>query len=94
MNFFLAFLIFTGLFVSGARPVTILPDVTLASSSYLLPTFDEAESMGYITYSGIILTPLTGSLASQAGVMSGDVIREISGVAISSPQIMIDIVEK
>jgi hypothetical protein len=66
MNFFLAFLIFTGLFVSGAQPVTILPDTTLASDSYLLPTFDEARDMGFVTYSGIILTPLTGSIASVA----------------------------
>lgn len=66
MNFLLAFVLFTGLFYYGIAPVSVMPLSDKATNSVILPSFSEAEAMGYISHSGIVLSPLTGSLAEQA----------------------------
>ena len=70
MNFILAFLIFFGFFTSSASPIG--PNLLLEKSygSYLLPSFDEALESGYLKHEGVMLSPLTGSLAERFGIIS------------------------
>lgn len=79
MNFLLAFVIFTGLFWYGTAPVTVSPFADGPTKSFFLPSFEEAEAMGFVTYSGIVLTPLTGSIAEKAGIQAGDILLSIDG---------------
>ncbi len=79
MNFILAFIIFTGLFWVGTAPITIAPFWDSPTNSFFLPSFSEAEAIGYLSYSGIILSPLTGSIAQTAGIHDGDTLVSING---------------
>lgn len=74
MNFLLAFAIFTGLFWVGTSPITVMPLSDTPTHSFFLPSFSEAEAMGYISHSGIVLSPLTGSIAEKAGIQNGDIL--------------------
>lgn len=66
MNFVLAWILFTGLFWYGIAPVSVMPFSDKTTNSLILPSFSEAQSMGYISYSGIVISPLTGSLAEKS----------------------------
>ncbi len=79
MNFFLAWIIFSWLFMFGARPVTISPFSDEPTGSVFIPSFTEARDMWFVSYSGIILSPLTGSAAYMAGIREGDILLSIDG---------------
>jgi hypothetical protein len=68
MNFFLAFVIFTGLFLYGTTPMTIIP--MDGNQSQILPSANEALKSGFLTHGGIQISPLSGSIASRAGAFS------------------------
>lgn len=68
MNFFLAWVIFTGIFLTGARPLAPLPLDIGPTHSYFMPSFTESLSSGFVTHSGIEITPLSGSVAERAGI--------------------------
>jgi regulator of sigma E protease len=92
MNFLLAWVIFTGLFVHGIAPVTIAPVSGWPTHSVILPSFDEAYAMGYLRHEGIELTPLTGSVAESAGIQKWDILLSIDGKIPASPDEVIGIV--
>ena len=66
MNFFLAFVILSVLFWQSSSPIAVNPLADSPTHSYFLPSFDEAVESGYISYSGVELEPLSGSLAYSA----------------------------
>lgn len=70
MNFILAFVIFTGLFLSGTAPIAVNPISSEATHSFFIPSFDEAVTMGYLTHDGVEISALTGSIAELAGIHS------------------------
>jgi regulator of sigma E protease len=92
MNFFLAFVVFTGLFLYGTNPMTIIP--MDGNQSQLLPSTSEALKSGFLTHSGIQISPLSGSIASRAGAFSWDIIVSIAGTTPRSSQDVIDIIRK
>lgn len=88
MNFFLALCIFTGLFIYGTAPIAIIPIEN--NHSILLPSTREAIESGYLTHSGLILTPIAWSIAEKAWIGSGDIILAINGVIPLTSQDVID----
>lgn len=92
MNFFLAFCIFTGLFLYGTSPIAIIPIEN--TQSILLPSTYEAIESGYLTHSGLMLTPLSWSIAESAWIGSGDIIIAINDILPISTQDVIDIISQ
>lgn len=86
MNFFLAYVLFFGMLVSWVKPLSINPLSELPTYSYFLPSFDEAVDRKIISHSGIILEPLTGSIAEQSWIKTGDRIISVNGKTIKSPK--------
>jgi hypothetical protein len=64
MNFVLAFIVFTGLFLYGVTPMAIIP--LEGYQSQILPSTRESFANGYIMHGGLIVTALSGSIAEQA----------------------------
>lgn len=79
MNILLAWAIFTGLFLVGAKPLGPIPFEVEKTNSFFLPSFDEAISSGFIVSDGVILRPIDGSVASRSGILAGDVVNAIDG---------------
>jgi regulator of sigma E protease len=92
MNFFLAFIIFTGLFLYGIAPMTVIPMEGIHSQ--ILPSTHEAIESGYISHQGITLNPVKGSIAEKAGTLSGDIIYSINWIIPKTSQDIIDIIKK
>ena len=92
MNFLLAFLIYTGLFIYGISPMTIIPMENMQSR--ILPSAHEAIESGFLTHSGIIITPLSGSVASRVWLKDWDQIAFINGIVPQLTQDIIDIIKK
>ncbi|EKD44795.1 MAG: peptidase M50, partial [uncultured bacterium (gcode 4)] len=89
MNFFLAFLIFSVLFMVGVEPLGINTKFQTSTETKLIPSFDEAVRIGLVKTDGIILSPLTGSIAEKSGLLDGDILLSIDGKTILSPEDMI-----
>lgn len=87
MNFFLAFCIYTGLFIYGVSSMAIIPMENMQSR--ILPSAHEAIESGFLTHSGIVITPFTGSIAEKAWVQPWDQIISINGI---KPQLTQDVV--
>lgn len=92
MNFFLAFCVFTGLFMYGITPMSVIPMEGIHSK--ILPSTHDAIESGLITHSGIVVSPIVGGIAEKAGTLSGDIIISVNGVVPKTPQDMIDIIQK
>ncbi len=92
MNFFLAFVIFTGLFLYGVTPMTIIPLEWYKSQ--ILPGAHEAIESGYLSHTGLMVTGLSGSIASTAGIGSGELVVSIDTIVPQTAQDMIDIIER
>lgn len=92
MNFFLAFAIFTGLFLYGTKPMAIIPIEW--SHSILLPSDYEAIEKGYLTHSGIIVESISGSVAQLAGIGSGETLVSINGIVPRLSQDIIKIIQE
>ena len=92
MNFVLAFAVFTGLFLYGVTPMAIIPLEWYESQ--ILPSAQEAMKSTYLTHNGLVVTSISGSIAQQAWVWSGEYIVEINGIHPLSPQDIIDIIQK
>ena len=74
--------------MTSASPIG--PNLVLDKNygSYFLPSFDEAMKSGYIKHDGILLTPLSESLAMRAGVLPGDRVKSIDGVLMSDIEML------
>ena len=64
MNFILAFVVFTGLFLYGVTPMAIIP--LEGYGSQILPSAHEAMKSTYLTHNGLTVTSISGSIAEQA----------------------------
>lgn len=91
MNFFIAWLVFSALFFIGTKPISVLPDDIqgISSRSYLMPSVSFLKSEGFLSgdfkESGVIVEQvLSGSLAEQLGMTSGNVLVDINGKAVST----------
>lgn len=62
--------------------------------SQILPSAHEAIDTGYLTHSGIIISSISGSIASVAWVGSGEIVLSIDGVVPRTAQDIIDIVTR
>ncbi len=82
MNFILAIVIFFWFFIIGTSP--IWPNLILDKDygSLMLPSFDKSIETGYITHSGLMLSPLTGSIAERAWVLAWDQVIALDGQVI------------
>jgi Peptidase family M50 len=91
MNFVLAFIVFTGLFLYGVTPMAIIP--LDGYQSQILPGTHEAVENRYLIHGGLIVTGLSGSIASAAGIGSRERVLEINGIHPQTAQEMINIIE-
>lgn len=89
MNFLFAFAIFSALFMVGVEPLGINTKFQTSTETKLIPSFDEAVRIGLVKTDGIILSPLTGSIAERSGILEGDILLSIDGRTISKPEDMI-----
>lgn len=85
-NFILAILIFTFSFFIGIAPIAPNFLTEKDYGSILLPTPETALRDGYMSYSGIVLTPLSGSIAERSWILPGDILLMADTVAIQSPE--------
>ena len=88
MNFILALVIIFWFFMTGTSPIS--PNVFLENDygSYLLPSFKNALETGYIEHDGIILSPLSGSIAENAGILPWDILESLNGGKIKDMDIL------
>lgn len=89
MNFLFAFVIFSALFMVGVEPLGINTKFQTQTETKLIPSFDEAVRIGLVKTDGIILSPLTGSIAQKSGILDNDILLSIDGKTISKPEEMI-----
>lgn len=94
MNFLLAIVILFGFFLVGTEPIAPNFLVDKDYNSLLLPSPKKAIETGYLVYSGIEISPLTGSIAEKSGILPGDVVTSMNGAKISHPQELIDAIKK
>lgn len=94
MNIILAWAIFTGLFMSGVRPLAPIPLDIGTTNSYFLPSYKEALESGFIKNSWVVLYPLTGSIAENSWLQSGDVVLSVNNLPIISSEDLISEISK
>ncbi len=94
MNFLLAWFVFSFLFFSGAKPLAVVPMAEKPTHSFFLPSFSEALDAGYVTYSGVSLSPLTGSIAEKSGLKPHDILVSLDGKHVDSLDAIASILEK
>lgn len=94
MNFLFAFVVFSVLFMVGVEPLGINTKFQTQTETKLIPSFDEAVRIGLVKTDGIVLSPLTGSIAQKSGLLDGDILLSIDGRTISKPEDMIEKVQK
>ncbi len=95
MNFLLAIVIFTFSFFIGTTPIAPNFLTEKDYGSILLPAPESAIKDWYFAYSGIVLTPLSGSIAERSWILPGDTLLMVEWVSIQTPEQLIQmIVEK
>lgn len=84
-NFILAGLIFSFLFWSGTSPIAFNSQFPTELKSELVPTFEQALESRALLSSGLVLTPIPGSVAERAGILAGDHIIAVDNKAVKTP---------
>lgn len=80
MNFLLAGIIFSALFVIWVKPIGINTIIPTESSSKVIPTLNQALESGLITRKQwTLLFPINNSPASGAGIINEDLLLKIDG---------------
>lgn len=92
MNFFLAFIIFTGLFAFGAKPIAVNPLSDGPTHSFFLPSFEEAIEMWYVQHQWVEISSISWSIAELAGIEQEERVISINNTLIDSPDILIELV--
>lgn len=93
MNFILAFVIFTWLFISGTSPVAVNPFSDRPTNSFFIPSFDEAVEMGYVKHSGLSISALTWSIAESAWIGSDEKVLQINQIPVADIEEFIDTIK-
>jgi regulator of sigma E protease len=94
MNFILAWVIFSWLFMYGMKPVMTSPFSDEPTGSMFIPSFSEARDMGFISYSGITFSPLTGSVAYNAGIREWDFLVSINSQKLPSRESIVELIRE
>lgn len=91
MNLLIAFVIFTGIFMAGIKPISILPETVhgVHPESYLTPSISFLEKEGLLSGEAkdgpvVVQEVVSGSAAELAGITSGSVITHINGREVST----------
>lgn len=85
MNFVLATVVFTWLFLFGVKPIGINDTIPIETQLRLLPTFEQAQKLGIIEKSPwVFLSPLEDSLALQSGIQTNDILLRINDIDVSN----------
>ncbi|NDK08658.1 PDZ domain-containing protein [Candidatus Gracilibacteria bacterium] len=80
MNFVLAIIIFTILFTLGVKPVGINDKIDTNLDIMMFPTIEQSIEKGLLKINnGVLLSPLTGSLAEKSGIKMYDLLLKIDG---------------
>lgn len=90
MNFLFAILIFSGLFMVGVEPLAVNTKFETVAQTKLIPSFDEAVKSGFIKTDGLLLSPLTGSIAQTSGIEENDILLRINGETVTKPDMMVE----
>lgn len=93
MNFLLAWLLFMGLFLVGAKPLSPIPFDIGKTHSFFLPSVEEALDSGYLAHSGVLISPLSGSIAEAAGIQDRDIVIAINGKPIEGMSAVIETIQ-
>ncbi|MDD3302011.1 MAG: site-2 protease family protein [Candidatus Gracilibacteria bacterium] len=93
MNFLLAIIIYTILFTIGVKPIGINDKLDTSLDIKLFPTTQQALDNGLLIESpGVVLFPLTGSLAQTSGIKDGDILLKINDFKIDTATGVQDII--
>lgn len=85
-NFVLAFVILTGVFMVGVKPLGVNQQFAQVETA-LLPTWDQALREGILVQrSGAVLNPIKGSPAEKAGILAGDIAVKVGSTVINRPE--------
>ncbi|MDD3144524.1 MAG: site-2 protease family protein [Candidatus Gracilibacteria bacterium] len=78
MNFVLAFFIFFILFLVGIKPIGINDKIEISLDLKIIPTKEQAIESGLlIKKTGVILYPISGSIAENSGLKEGDILNQV-----------------
>ncbi|EKD29497.1 MAG: hypothetical protein ACD_78C00383G0001, partial [uncultured bacterium (gcode 4)] len=89
MNFVFATFIFSGLFMVGVEPLAVNTKFETVAQTKLIPFFDEAVKSGFIKTDGLLLSPLSGSIAQTSGIEENDILLRINGETVTKPDTMV-----
>lgn len=78
----------------GVEPLGVNTKFQTSTETKLIPSFDEAVRIGLIKTDGIVLSPLTGSIALKSGILENDILLSIDGQTIARPDEMISKVKQ
>lgn len=90
MNFLFAILIFSGLFMAGVEPLAVNTKFETVAQTKLIPSFEEAVKSGFIKTEGLLLSPLSGSIAQKSGILENDILLQINGETVTKPDMMVE----
>ncbi len=94
MNFLFAFVVFSTLFMVGVEPLGINSKLPTKTETKLIPSFEEAVKIGLVKVDGIILSPMSGSIAEKSGIRENDILISINGKKIEKPDDMIQTIQQ
>ena len=94
MNLVLAWAIFTGMFLVGAKPLTVIPMDIGPTHSFFLPSFEESLESGFIKRSNVTIEPLEDSIAQKSGLRENDEIISVNGQKIVDTDDLVEIIAK
>ncbi len=84
MNFLLAIIVFSILFFVWVKPIWINSKIETDLDIKLIPTIEQAKESGiFIKKDGIVVSPLTWSVAQSSGLQESDIITKINSQKIS-----------
>jgi len=94
MNFLLAGLIFSLLFFVWTKPVWVNTIIPINQESKLVPSFEEALKSGFLVKNPwFYLSPITWSIAENAGIQEGDILEKIEGIKVDTNEKAIEIIQ-
>lgn len=87
MNFLLALVLFSILFMLGVKPIGINTKIETQSEIKLIPSYEQAIDIGLLEKKQwIILNPIAKSPAETAGIKPWDILLAVNNQKINSPQ--------